>query len=460
MTGLFQRNFAVATLFQLFADASWLVLVVVLAVHFTGTFPNSPRSALMPACAFATLVVVLNGAFGLYRRDTRLAFRENVARMFLAMLIGVPIAYLAARLLPEGQRFQDVLDEVVLLAFIGLIFVRHVIVSPLIRTLLPHRVLVLGTGPEARVVEASLTAAEHPNLELVGFYALEKVQETTVSPQRVIAHVGTLEDTVARLDIKEIIVAVRQQRGGVLPLRSLLECRLNGVQVTDLARFFERVHGHIPIESLKASWLIYGNGFRQSWLRSFVKRAFDVIAAGVLLIAVLPIMAIVALLIALESGFPLIYRQERVGHRGVSYTMLKFRSMRKDAEGDGRPAWAAPNDARVTALGRFIRRSRIDELPQLINVLKGDMSMVGPRPERPVFVKMLTEQIPFYGVRHSVKPGITGWAQVRYSYGANVEQSMRKLEYDLYYVKNHTIFLDLLILLETVRVVLLGEGAR
>ena len=191
-----------------------------------------------------------------------------------------------------------------------------------------------------------------------------------------------------------------------------------------------------------------------------MKRTFDVIVAGFLLLAVLPIMALVALLIALESGFPLIYRQERVGHRGVSYTMLKFRSMRKDAEGDGRPTWAAANDARVTALGRFIRRSRIDELPQLINVLKGDMSLVGPRPERPVFVKMLTEQIPFYGVRNSVKPGITGWAQVRYSYGANVEQSMRKLEYDLYYVKNHTIFLDLLILLETVRVVLMGEGAR
>jgi lipopolysaccharide/colanic/teichoic acid biosynthesis glycosyltransferase len=179
-----------------------------------------------------------------------------------------------------------------------------------------------------------------------------------------------------------------------------------------------------------------------------------------LLVAVLPLMATIALLIALESGFPLIYRQERIGHRGVPFMVLKFRSMRKDAEKDGQAAWAVPGDARVTALGRFIRRSRIDELPQLINVLRGEMSLVGPRPERPVFVNMLTEQIPFYGVRHSVKPGITGWAQVRYSYGSNVEQAMRKLEYDLYYVKNHTVFLDLLILLETVRVVLFGEGAR
>jgi exopolysaccharide biosynthesis polyprenyl glycosylphosphotransferase len=195
-------------------------------------------------------------------------------------------------------------------------------------------------------------------------------------------------------------------------------------------------------------------------MRSFVKRVFDLVVAMALLVLTLPITAITALLIAIESGAPVIYRQDRIGHHGKTFTVLKFRSMRKDAEKDGQPEWAQTDDARVTALGRFLRHSRIDELPQLINVLKGDMSFVGPRPERPVFVKLLTEQIPFYAVRHSVKPGITGWAQVRYSYGATVEQSMRKLEYDLYYVKNHTIFLDLLILLETVRVVLFGEGAR
>ena len=169
---------------------------------------------------------------------------------------------------------------------------------------------------------------------------------------------------------------------------------------------------------------------------------------------------VAALLIAAEGGGPVIYRQERVGHRGRTFTVLKLRSMAQDAEKDGKAAWATANDARVTRVGRLIRRARIDELPQLLNVLKGEMSFVGPRPERPEFVAMLTEQIPFYAVRHSVKPGLTGWAQVRYSYGATVEQSVRKLEYDLYYVKNHTLLLDLVILLETVRVVLLGEGAR
>ena len=460
MTNVFNRNFSGAMLFQLGAEGFWLFIAVILAFRFSGQAEIPIAKAATPALAFSALIVSLNGAFGLYRRDAQIPVGAQVARVFLALMIGVPIAYLLARVLPGGNEFNRTLGEAVLFGFVGLVVVRHLIVSPIVRRVLPRRVLVLGTGPEARVVEASLATANPPGLDLVGFYALEKVEQATVSANRVIARVGALEDTVKRLRIDEIIVAVRQQRGGVLPLRSLLECRLNGVLVTDLARFFERVHGQVPIASLKASWLIYGNGFRQSWLRGFVKRTFDLIVAATLLVLTLPVTVSTALLIAWESGMPVIYRQQRVGLQGKVFSVLKFRSMRKDAEKDGHAAWAAIDDARVTALGRFLRHSRIDELPQLINVLRGEMSFVGPRPERAVFVKMLTEQIPFYGVRHSVKPGITGWAQIRYSYGATVEQSRRKLEYDLYYVKNHTLFLDLLILLETVRVVLLAEGAR
>jgi sugar transferase (PEP-CTERM system associated) len=324
----------------------------------------------------------------------------------------------------------------------------------------PFRVLVLGTGPEAQAVETSLAVANSPGLELAGFYPLEQVRARSVAARRIVSNYVSLEETVKRLKIDEIIVAVREQRGGVLPLRALLECRLAGVHVTDLPRFFERVHGRVPIESLKVSWLIYGKGFRQDWLRGVVKRAFDVVVAALLLLIVLPLMAVIACLIALDGGAPIIYRQERVGCRGQKFTLLKFRSMAKDAEKDGQASWANINDSRVTAVGRFMRRTRIDELPQLINVLRGEMSFVGPRPERPTFVSMLTEKIPFYGVRHSVKPGLTGWAQVRYTYGANVEESIKKLEFDLYYVKNHTLLLDILILFKTVRVVLLGEGAR
>jgi sugar transferase (PEP-CTERM system associated) len=316
------------------------------------------------------------------------------------------------------------------------------------------------TGPEARMVEVSLASAEPPGMQVVGFYALENSQENVISSARVVPHGDRFDETIRQLGIDEIIIAVREQRGGALPLKALLECRLAGVQITDLARFFERVHGRIPIDALKASWLIYGNGFRQNALRTTIKRAFDIVVAVVLLVLMLPIMTFAALLIFLESGTPIIYRQERVGLRGKTFQLFKFRSMRQDAEKDGTAKWATTNDNRITSVGRFLRRSRIDELPQLANVFRGEMSFVGPRPERPVFVAMLGERIPFYAVRHSVKPGLTGWAQVRYSYGANVEQSMKKLEYDLYYVKNHTLFLDVLILLETVRVVLLGEGAQ
>jgi sugar transferase (PEP-CTERM system associated) len=211
---------------------------------------------------------------------------------------------------------------------------------------------------------------------------------------------------------------------------------------------------------LRASWLIYGDGFRQGWLRTTIKRSFDLISSVLLLVLALPVMVLTALLILIEDGPPIFYRQERVGRGGRVFEVIKFRSMRRDAEKDGRPRWASSNDDRVTRVGRVIRKLRIDELPQLFNVLVGEMSLVGPRPERPYFVDQLTQDVPFYSVRHCVKPGVTGWAQVRYQYGSSVHDSVEKLQYDLYYVKNHTLILDVLVLFETVRVVLTGEGAQ
>jgi len=457
---ILRQNVSGATLFQLAAELSWVFAVIMLVFGLDGANAATHVDAALLALFFAVVIICLNGAFGLYRRSQVLSTRGYFLRVFLAPVIGIPLAVFGAQLLPGATTFQDQWTLAILLSLIGLLFVRHAVVLPLVAKLLPHRVLVLGTGPEARLVEASLASANPLGMRLVGFYGLDNVTESVVSPNHVIARGGSLEDTVRQLQIDEVIVAVRQQRGGVLPLRALLDCRLSGVQITDLARYFERVHGQVPIESLKVSWLIYGHGFRQSMLRTVVKRCFDVIVSASLIIVAIPCLAIAALLIAAEGGGPVIYRQERVGHRGQTFTVYKLRSMSQDAEKDGRATWATVDDSRVTKVGRWIRRSRIDELPQLVNVLKGQMSFVGPRPERPEFVAMLTEQIPFYAVRHSVKPGLTGWAQVRYSYGATVEQSVRKLEYDLFYVKNHTLLLDLIILLETVRVVLLGEGAR
>jgi sugar transferase (PEP-CTERM system associated) len=233
-----------------------------------------------------------------------------------------------------------------------------------------------------------------------------------------------------------------------------------GIKVLDLSSFFERVRGQVRIDSLRASWLIYGEGFRQGWGRTLVKRIFDLVASSILLVLAAPVMVLAAILIAVEDGAPIFYRQERVGLGGRLFKVTKFRSMRRDAERDGKPRWASANDDRVTRIGRFIRKVRIDELPQLFNVLKGDMSLVGPRPERPFFVDQLTRDIPFYAVRHCVKPGVTGWAQVRYQYGSSVDDAINKLQYDLYYVKNHTLFLDTVVLFETVRVVLTGDGAH
>jgi sugar transferase (PEP-CTERM system associated) len=253
---------------------------------------------------------------------------------------------------------------------------------------------------------------------------------------------------------------VQERRGGALPLSELLNCKLSGVNVLDLASYFERSLGQIRLDSLKIGWLVFGEGFRQNEGRNIVKRVFDIVAAFVLLLLMFPVMLATALLIVLEDGFPVFYQQERVGFNGRLFKVVKFRSMRRDAEGDGKPRWARTNDDRITRVGRVIRKLRIDELPQLYNVLKGDMSMVGPRPERPYFVDKLARDISFYAVRHSVKPGVTGWAQVSYHYGASVDDSIQKLQYDLYYVKNHTLFLDIVILFETIGVVLTGKGAQ
>jgi sugar transferase (PEP-CTERM system associated) len=265
---------------------------------------------------------------------------------------------------------------------------------------------------------------------------------------------------VDKYNIDEIVIAVRDRRGGGLPISELLECKLRGINVIELSGFFEREVGQLQLESLNASWMILSEGFHQGLIRDTVKRVFDLVMSGVVLAASLPVIIVTGLAIRLESNGPVLYRQERVGQNGKQFTIFKFRSMREDAEADGMPQWADANDSRVTKVGRIIRKLRIDELPQLFNVFMGEMSFVGPRPERAFFVEKLNQEIPYFGCRHSVKPGITGWAQVRYQYGASIEDAIEKLQYDLYYVKNHSLFLDLMIMFQTAQVVLWGRGAR
>lgn len=460
MVSLFRHYVPLATVLQLALEAGLFFAAILLAVIAQAHGEMLQGLPILPAVAFAAIMVCVNSALGLYRRESVPSMTRSAPRLFVALLIGFPIAYLLFSTLPEGGVYQDALGYAALLALAGLLALRRLLgATALGAGLLNRRVLVLGTGADALAVDQALTG-QRAGYTVVGFYPILNNHNIAVPQHRVLQPVQSLQELIQYLAVDEVIVAVREQRGGVVPMGCLLNCRLEGVKVTDLSGFYERVRGEVPVESLKASWLIYGEGFRQGRIRNLIKRVFDVIIAGTLLLLALPIMLFTALAIFFESGGPVIYTQQRVGRGGRPFTVYKFRSMVANAESDGQARWAQTNDPRITVFGRFIRRARIDELPQLWNVLKGEMSFVGPRPERPEFVGELEQAIPYYGARHSVKPGLTGWAQVRFTYGSSIEDATRKLQFDLYYVKNHSLFLDLLVLIETVRVVLSGDGAR
>jgi len=422
--------------------------------------PNwaSPLDVLLIA-SFSLSLIAVNSAVGLYRRDS--AASEHVwVRALGAAALGTTILYIAVRALAPplswhiNTPFPLLPYAVVIASLRPLLYgLRHAGVGL-------RRVLILGSSADALAVQERLSKNWDQIVEIIGVLPVGDQLCETVAGLQIFDRNANLWELVSELKVNEVIVAAREQRGGVLPLRELLECRIRGVRIVDQTAFFERVHGEFPLESLKASWMIYGHGFEQGLSRRFAKRTTDIIVSGVLLLLSLPLMILAAIAIKLERRGPAIYRQERVGQGGRTFQVLKFRSMRTDAERDGVAQWADADDPRITRVGRFIRKTRIDELPQLINVLRGEMSIVGPRPERPTFVDRLKREVRFYDVRHSIKPGLTGWAQVRFNYAASLEESQRKLQFDLYYVKNHSLALDLRILFETVRVVLRGEGAR
>ena len=418
--------------------------------------------ALWPGLLFATTTSLLLVAFGAYQRDRISSLRVVLMCALLACVVGAgPLLLVIVIFSYPGHEAIRFLGLSYAYLFAALALIRQPLLGSYAQRLWIRNVLIVGCGNEAQQVAADLAQRGGGAYRLVGFYP-SNLEGSAVAalPAPLLDCAASLADVARSRMVDEIVVGVREQRGGVLPLRHLLDCRTQGVRVHSLASFSERLKGEEPLDSLKASWLIYGDGFAQGWWRTTIKRGFDIVVALVLLALAWPIMLLAAAAIVLEDGAPVLFRQQRVGRHGRSFQVLKFRSMRKDAEKDGIARWAQANDSRITAVGRIIRKTRIDELPQLLNVLRGEMSLVGPRPERPSFVEQLTEQIPFYAIRHSVKPGLTGWAQVRFSYGASLADARRKLQFDLYYVKNHSLVLDIQIILETVRVVLLGEGAR
>lgn len=460
MLKVISHYFPSHTLQQVLFDALLLFAVVLLAVnHEASPAALEWEVFAQSALTFALSMVALNTAMGLYRPVVRGDGRPVLTSVVLSVLVSAPVAYALFDMLPWAPLAPHSLHVIVVVVLGFLLIMRGLVNQRQASGLFSPRVLIIGTGHDARMVYRDLTRPLQCSVEVVGFVPTTGDEKNEVDSRQVLAS-SNLADTARELRVDEIIVAVRQRRGGVLPLRELLDCKLAGVRVLDLSSFFERAQGQVRLDSLRASWLIYGDGFRQGLARTFVKRCFDLLVSILLLVVALPLMLLTALAILLEDGAPVFYRQERVGRGGRVFKVTKFRSMRRDAEKDGTPKWATSNDDRVTRVGRVIRKLRIDELPQLFNVLMGDMSLVGPRPERPYFVDQLAREIPFYCVRHCVKPGVTGWAQVRYQYGASVNDAIEKLQYDLYYVKNHNLVLDTLVLFETVRVVLTGEGAH
>ncbi|MEQ8412105.1 MAG: TIGR03013 family PEP-CTERM/XrtA system glycosyltransferase [Erythrobacter sp.] len=394
---------------------------------------------------------------GVYGPNALRSLRFAGARLLVAISLGIIALATIDFLLPGDTFWRSTLLYAMGLAILVLVADRLLLNSFLGSSAFRRRVMVLGAGDRAQRLR-ELGDRPESGFVIVSYIAMgepERVVEEAIEREAI----HDLGRFVENLGVSEVVLAL-QERRNALPLGDLLRIKTKGVHVNDFSSFLERETGRIDLDTVNPSWLIFSDGFSSGRLfSSAVKRIFDITASLLLLLLTFPLIVLFAVLVKLDSKGPAFFRQERVGLYGETFRIVKLRSMRTDAEKDG-AKWAEENDPRITRLGRFIRKVRIDELPQAWSVLTGQMSFVGPRPEVPQFVDDLQEQIPFYGERHMVKPGITGWAQINYPYGASTEDSRKKLEYDLYYAKNYTPFLDLVILLQTLRVILWPEGAR
>jgi sugar transferase (PEP-CTERM system associated) len=418
-----------------------------------------PGTARLPSLMiFAGAIQLALVSVGVYRPEALLSMRIAIARLFVALSLGILLLSLLFFVVPAVGFWRSNLLYATLIAMVALGAVRILVKGAIGGETFRRRVLVLGAGARAARIDA-LARREGAGFTVVGFVAMN--DGPPMVPHAVNrAEIANFADFLLRLGASEVVLALEERRNA-LPLSDLLRAKTTGVEVNDLSTFLERETGRVDLDSLNPSWLIFSDGFSAGRrLSSLAKRVFDIAVSILILVFAAPLIALTALIVKLESHGPAFFRQRRVGLYGVPFDILKLRSMREDAEVGGKAVWAQKDDPRVTRVGAVIRKLRIDELPQAWSVLKGDMSFVGPRPERPQFVADLEARLPYYAERHMVKPGITGWAQINFPYGASVEDARQKLEFDLYYAKNYSPLLDVLILLQTLRVVLWPEGAR
>ena len=435
------------------AEAAWVI-----RARQIGMAVDPLATRYWPIVNFALTLQLAMIAVGVYGTDAFQSLRFAAARLMVAICLGVIFLSVVYFALPGLTLWRSNSLYAMFIAFFLLVTVRGVLGTMLGSAAFKRRVLVLGAGQRAaRLGRLGLERASGFNV--VGHIDMEDC-ESVVPTAIARGKIPSLSDHVTTLGANEVVLALEERRKA-LPLDELMKIRMTGVHVNEISTFLERETGRVDLRTVNPSWLIFSDGFSSGRrLSSVAKRLFDIVVAAALLTITLPFVMLFALFVKLESRGPAFYRQTRTGLYGAPFDILKLRSMRQDAEVGGKAVWAEKDDPRITRVGRFIRKVRIDELPQLWTVLKGEMSFVGPRPERPTFVDELAKKIPYYAERHVVKPGITGWAQINYPYGASLDDARHKLEYDLYYAKNYTPFLDVVIILQTIRVVLFPDGAR
>ena len=462
MIRIFRHYISTAYLWLMIME--WMVFYLSMhwgaAVRFLYTSSWYSKEEMIMASLVYSIVFTLScSAIGLYRKTLDREEYNLLERINYSFAVAIFALVSVYYVIPDLMLARSVLISAIVFSFIGLLITRYFFYRFVNLDNLKRKVLVIGCGQQASELGVVNSSFVYRGFDIVGYVALED-ESIVVDTPIFLSEDLTLADVVKQHLVDEVVIAIDDRRKR-LPVDDLLDIKMSGVIVMDLLTFYEREQRLVYLKGLSPSWLVFSDGFVNDGLRPLVKRSFDIVASFLLLLVSWWVMLITALAIYLESGFgaPVLYRQTRVGFRDNPFKVIKFRSMRVDAEKNG-AQWASQTDDRVTKVGHVIRKFRIDELPQLFNVLKGDMSFVGPRPERPEFVEGFEKRIPYYKERHRVKPGITGWAQLCYPYGASEEDTRHKLEYDLYYVKNYSLFLDLTIMMSTVEVVLWGKGAR
>ena len=463
MLRIFRHYLSAGALCLFLCEAILVTAVLYAAVNSVAPLRLQGRDYLGAILVPAILNSILMYAMGLYDSRRLADLWRVIPRLVVLLCATAPIVLLSwnislLRLQPDdGQRIAAYVSwSGILLACILIVRLSYVGLAKL--TVAPHRVLIVGVGKLAAEIEQLTSQNRHSDTEIAAYVPLGKATPE-VPTSRVWELTTSLLDIARKTSAKEIVVALDERRG--VPLAPLLEARMEGLRITDYLSFWERETRRVNLKALDPSWLIYSDGFRiGSMMNKALKRLLDVAVSLGLLIVTLPTLFVAALAIRLDSRGPILYKQERVGRNGKTFNIYKFRTMCVDAERSGVPQWAAVRDPRITRIGSFLRMTRIDELPQVINVLRGDMSFVGPRPERPFFVDSLARDIPYYAARHRVRPGITGWAQINHPYGASIEDAKTKLSYDLYYIKNYSFLFDLLIILATAHAVIVNKGAR